>query len=141
MKYIDQNIEEYNLNNGLKIYFINSDKTNDYKISYSVKYGSRDIEFIPINEKEFIKTPKGIAHFLEHKLFEDKDGVNAFEFATSHGSNINAGTGTNSTSYYISGSTNFIEDLDFLTSLLLNPYFTKENIKKELNKLKSLFFF
>lgn len=131
MKYIDQEIQEYTLKNGLKVYLVASDKTEDYLISYCVKYGSHDIEFIPINEKEFIKTPKGIAHFLEHKLFEDKDGVSAFEFASSHGSSINAGTSTNSTTYYIGGSTNFIEDLDFLTNLLINPYFTEENIKKE----------
>ena len=67
------------MENGLDVYFMpKKGFTKKYAV-LATNYGSNDLEFIPINEKEKIVVNAGIAHFLEHKMFEQPDGGNAFD--------------------------------------------------------------
>ena len=78
-----------------------------------------------------IKVPFGIAHFLEHKVFEQKDGKDPFDFFGEHGCDANANTSNYKTTYLFSGSNNFAENLNFLLDYVQEPYFTEENVEKE----------
>lgn len=96
---------------------------------YSVKYGSIDTSYM-IDGKE-INDPMGIAHFLEHKLFELPGGGNAFDLFSKTGGNANAFTSHDMTGYLFSCSDCFNENLDILLSYVNDPYFTVENVAKE----------
>lgn len=92
------------------------------------KYGS--IHNNIIIDKESINLPPGIAHFLEHKMFEKKN-YNVFDTFNKLGGNINAYTNFLSTSYYFNCIDNFYESFNELLNLVSNPYFTNENVEKE----------
>ncbi|MTI66567.1 MAG: insulinase family protein [Firmicutes bacterium] len=118
------------LDNGLKVYFIpREDYTKQYAV-FATNYGSNDNKFIPLGEEEPITVPKGIAHFLEHKLFEEKEG-NIFSKFSDLGSYVNAYTNFNQTAYLFSCSDKFYENLKLLVKFVQNPYFTDENVNKE----------
>ncbi|HOK62287.1 MAG TPA: pitrilysin family protein [Soehngenia sp.] len=118
------------LENGLKIYYYP-------KIGFSKKYavfstgnGSCDNKFKIEGNDEVITLPDGIAHFLEHKLFEDPE-KDFFEKFSSLGADVNAFTNFNQTSYLFSTTENFIECLLELVNLVMEPFFTDENVEKE----------
>lgn len=96
---------------------------------YSVKYGSIDTSYF-VGNKE-VNDPMGIAHFLEHKLFELPGGGNAFDLFSKTGGNANAFTSHDMTGYLVSCSEYFSENLDILLSYVNDPYFTVENVAKE----------
>lgn len=102
-----------------------------YYAIYGTKYGSIDREFIPLGENEKLTLPDGVAHFLEHKLFEMPDGTNAFDHFSQVGGNSNAFTSFNITAYLFSCTENFYENLDILLNFVNTPYFTDENVAKE----------
>lgn len=95
------------------------------------RYGSIDNEFIPKGSDEVIKVPDGIAHFLEHKLFEQPDGTNAFDKFSEYGANANAFTSFNNTCYLFACTDHFNESFAHLLSYVQEPYFTDENVAKE----------
>ena len=96
---------------------------------YSVKYGSIDTSYT-VGGK-LVNDPMGIAHFLEHKLFELPGGGNAFDLFSKTGGNANAFTSHDMTGYLFSCSDHFGENLDILLSYVNDPYFTVENVAKE----------
>lgn len=98
--------------------------------TFTTHYGSIDSEFVVPGEKEPTRVPDGIAHFLEHKLFEEPEG-NVFDKFAALGANTNAYTYYNLTSYLFSCAENFSECLQTLVNFVLNPYFTDENVAKE----------
>lgn len=109
-------------------------KKPDFKKFYSVistKYGSNNAEFSLKGDKEYISIPDGTAHFLEHKLFEQPDGTNAFDKFSLLGANANAFTSFSNTAYLFSATSDFYESLNHLLSYVFTPYFTKENVDKE----------
>lgn len=127
---LNEEIYNVELNNGLKVFYMpKKDYVKKYAI-YSTNYGSVDNSFIPIGEENEITVPEGIAHFLEHKLFEEPD-VNIFDEFAKLGSYVNAFTSNNQTSYLFSCVDNFYENLELLVSFVQDPYFTDENIEKE----------
>ena len=73
----------------------------------ATNYGSNDLEFIPINEKEKMTVNAGIAHFLEHKMFEQPDETDAFEKFSKWGANANAFTNFTTTAYLFTTTENF----------------------------------
>ena len=75
----EQKIYYEKLDNGLDIFLIPNKKVKKYHLEISVKYGSEIEEFIPIKEKEYYKLPLGVAHFLEHKMF-DMENSDPFDF-------------------------------------------------------------
>ena len=76
------------LDNGLKVYLMPKNEFHKTYAIFSTKYGSRDIEFIPLGQKDYLKTPEGIAHFLEHKLFENEDCNVLLEDLTKYDKNV-----------------------------------------------------
>lgn len=124
--------EEFSLSvleNGLKIYLL---EKKNYKSSYAIfgtKYGSIDTAFSVDGGSE-ITVPEGIAHFLEHKLFESEDG-DAFTKYAATGAYANAFTSFDKTCYLFSCSNMFEENLDILLSFVQSPYFTEATVQKE----------
>ena len=96
---------------------------------YAVNFGSCDVNYT-VDGKKY-SDPLGVAHFLEHKLFELPDGRNAFDLFAQYGASANAFTSHNMTAYLFSASDNFNENLEILLSYVNDPYFTDENVEKE----------
>lgn len=114
--------------NGTILAFIPKRKFMQKQAMICFKYGS--IHNNIIIDKESINLPPGIAHFLEHKMFEKKN-YNVFDTFNKLGGNINAYTNFLSTSYYFNCIDNFYENFNELLNLVSNPYFTNENVEKE----------
>ena len=131
IKKLDLDIYEETLENGLKIFVVPKLDVHNVYATFSTKYGSKDNEFIPINENEMIKVPDGIAHFLEHKLFEQKKGLKPFDFYSKTGADCNANTSYNKTTYLFVGQSKIKENLNYLLDFVSQPYFTDKNVEKE----------
>ncbi len=127
----DLDIYEEVLDNGLSIYVIPFQNINNIYATFSTKYGSIHDEFIPIDSEDYYKVPMGVAHFLEHKVFETNDGIEPFNYFSSHGADCNANTSNYKTTYLFSGPTDFEENINFLLDFVQSPYFTDENVEKE----------
>lgn len=128
---LELNLYEETLKNGLRIYMIPNDRINNIYVTYTTFYGSCDNEFIPIGKSEYERVPDGIAHFLEHKVFEQKDGVDPFSFFSKNGADVNAYTSFYGTTYLFSGIEHFKENIQYLLNYVESPYFTDENVEKE----------
>ena len=128
-KNIDLKLYEKKLNNGLSVYVVPKTNINNIYATYTTNYGSVDTKFI-LNGEEII-SPDGIAHFLEHKMFEQKDGVDPFKIFDQNGAVANAATSNYKTTYLFSGPTNFEDNLNTLLNFVSEPYFTDENVEKE----------
>lgn len=121
---------QYKHKSGLTIYLYPMKKFSSSYAVFGTKYGSIDTTFKTDKENEFVTVPEGIAHFLEHKLFESEDG-SAFELFAKTGASANAFTAFDRTCYLFSTTSNFEESLKALVTFVQNPYFTKENVEKE----------
>lgn len=128
---LDLTLYEDVMNNGLRVFIVPKDNVNGVYATLSTKYGSNVNEFVPINDKKMVKVPLGIAHFLEHKMFEMKNGKDPFTFYSERGCDANANTSNIKTTYLFSGSNAFYENLDYLLDYVQSPYFTDENVEKE----------
>lgn len=119
------------MDNGLEVFYIpKKGFINKYAV-LGVDFGSNDLEFIPIGESEAIRVNEGIAHFLEHKMFEQEDGSNAFDEFSRLGASANAFTGFGMTAYLFSATENFYPSLKHLIKYVEAPYYTEENVEKE----------
>ena len=119
------------LENGLDVYFMpKKGFTKKYAV-LATNYGSNELEFIPIGEDKKIRVNEGIAHFLEHKMFEQPDGKNDFDLFSKYGASANAFTNFTMTAYLFSCTENFYECLGHLIDYVQTPYFTDENVEKE----------
>ncbi len=119
------------LENGLDVYFMPKHGFTKKYAVLATNYGSNELEFIPIGEKEKIRVNEGIAHFLEHKMFEQPDGGNAFDKFSKWGASANAFTNFTMTAYLFSATENFYDSLAHLIDYVQTPYFTDENVEKE----------
>ena len=128
---LDQSVYFEKLDNGLEVYLIPYSNKHNYAMHYITKYGSIQTTFIPYGKKDKITVPDGIAHFLEHKMFEQEDGVDPFTFASKTGTYSNASTNYECTRYYFEGNQAFHENLNYLLDFVGSPYFTDENVEKE----------
>lgn len=97
---------------------------------FGTKYGSINTRFRLKGEENYTEVPEGIAHYLEHKLFENED-CDAFEQYAKTGAMGNAYTSFDRTAYLFACSENFTDSLRILLSFVQNPYFTKETVDKE----------
>ena len=129
LKDLDQSVFVEDLDNGLKVILIPMKNRCNYYVNYTAMYGSINLNFK--SDGKIYKSPKGIAHFLEHKMFEQEKGEDVFDFYSKTGTECNAGTSHKKTSYYIYGINNLKENLDYLITLVNSPYFTDENVEKE----------
>ena len=119
------------LETGLTIMCIPKENTRKKYAVFSVEYGSNDNEFIVDGESEKTVIPDGVAHFLEHKLFEQENGTNSLDVLSSLGVEANAYTTNDHTAYLFECTENFYQALDELMDYVQNPYFTDENVEKE----------
>ncbi|MDG5789011.1 pitrilysin family protein [Evansella sp. AB-P1] len=118
------------LPNGLQVYVLPKAGFNKTFATFTTKYGSIDNTFTPLGKQEKFKVPDGIAHFLEHKLFEDEDG-DVFQLFSKQGASANAFTSFTRTAYLFSSTMNVKENLETLLNFVQKPYFTDESVEKE----------
>jgi predicted Zn-dependent peptidase len=97
---------------------------------FATKYGSVDVTFKTNEDSDYVTVPEGIAHYLEHKLFENDD-CDAFQLFAKTGANANAFTSFDKTAYLFSCSQKFEENLEILLNFVQEPYFTDESVEKE----------
>ncbi len=118
------------LANGLDVYILPKKGFNKTYATFTTKYGSIDNHFVPKGEEELVKVPDGIAHFLEHKLFEKEDG-DVFQQFSRQGASANAFTSFTRTAYLFSSTSNVEQNLDTLINFVQEPYFTDKTVEKE----------
>ena len=119
------------LENGLTIMIIPKKGIQKKYVMWATNYGSLDNKFIIPGEKEVTEVPNGVAHYLEHKMFEQENGKNSLDALTELGVDANAYTTTNHTAYLFEATDNFYPALDELMDYVQHPYFTDENVEKE----------
>lgn len=115
---------------GLAVYVIPKEFSTCYA-TLTTRYGSIDNKFRFEGENEYTEVPNGIAHFLEHKMFESEDGTDAFLRYGATGAEANAFTSFTKTSYLFSCTERFNESLEILLDTVYSPYFTPETVAKE----------
>ena len=130
LKGLDISYYTETLSNGLEIILLPDENKKNYFISFATRFGSDVLEFID-QDKKAHKPPLGVAHFLEHKMFEQEDGVDPFTFFSNSGTDSNAATSFDSTQYICSGTKNFNSNLRYLLQFVMSPYYTNENVEKE----------
>lgn len=132
VEYGDLGIKYYTTvhKSGLEIMLIPKDISENYAL-FSTRYGGSDNCFKLEGEKEFTRVPDGIAHYLEHKMFESETGEDTFVRFARYGANANAFTSSNITAYLFGATGYFKENLEILLDYVTHPYFTKENVEKE----------
>ena len=119
------------LENGLTVMIIPKPGVEKKYMIWGTNYGSNDNKFIVPGEEEITEVPNGVAHFLEHKLFEQENGTNSLDVLTALGVNANAYTTNDHTAYLFECTDNFYEAMDELMDYVQHPYFTDENVEKE----------
>lgn len=118
------------LENGLEVYILPKKGFNKTYATFTTKYGSIDNHFVPAGKKELVKVPDGIAHFLEHKLFEKEDG-DVFQQFSRQGASANAFTSFTRTAYLFSSTSDVEKNLETLIDFVQYPYFSEKTVEKE----------
>ena len=119
------------LENGLTIMIIPKKGIQKKYVIWGTNYGSNDSKFVVPGEDKETEVPKGVAHFLEHKMFEQESGINSLDTLTALGVDANAYTTNDHTAYLFECTENFYPALDELMDYVQHPYFTDENVEKE----------
>lgn len=127
---INETLYKEVLPNGLTVYLLPKAEYHKTYGLFSTNYGSIDNEFIPLGQDEYVKVPDGIAHFLEHKMFEKEDG-DVFQKFGEQGASANAFTSFTRTSYLFSTTDQLELNLTTLLDFVQAPYFTEASVKKE----------
>lgn len=127
---LKEDLFQITLPNGLQVFVQPKRGFSSKYAVFATHYGSNDNHFIMPNDGTVKRMPAGIAHFLEHKMFEEKEG-NIFERFAELGASANAYTNYYMTAYLFSGTNNFIPSMHTLLDFVQNPYFTDENVEKE----------
>ncbi|MBR5572784.1 MAG: insulinase family protein [Oscillospiraceae bacterium] len=125
---IGETIHRHTLPNGLQVCIV---PKKDFRRSYAMfatAYGGMDMRFE--QNGQWLDTPAGIAHYLEHKMFDTEEG-NALQMLATNGAEPNAFTSNALTCYYFSSTEKFYENLKILLSFVSVPYFTDESVEKE----------
>ncbi|EDL63976.1 EF-P 5-aminopentanol modification-associated protein YfmH [Bacillus sp. SG-1] len=118
------------MDNGLQVYVLPKKGFNKTYATFTTKYGSIDNHFVPKGSKEYTKVPDGIAHFLEHKLFEKED-EDVFQKFSKQGASANAFTSFTRTAYLFSSTSEVEKNLETLIDFVQAPYFTESTVEKE----------
>lgn len=127
---LQENLYHETLANGLDVYILPKRGFSKTFITFTTKYGSIDRTFIPRGGNEPVTVPDGIAHFLEHKMFEKEDG-DVFQQFSLHGASANAFTSFTRTSYLFSTTDHVYENAKILLDFVQQPYFTAQTVEKE----------
>ena len=125
---IGEEVFHTTLPNGLPVYIVpKKDFLRKYAL-FATHYGGMDMRFE--KDGQWLDTPAGIAHYLEHKMFDTEDG-NALQELAKNGAEPNAFTSNAITCYYFDATDKFYESLEILLSFVSIPYFTDESVQKE----------
>ncbi|MEA4896044.1 MAG: pitrilysin family protein [Oscillospiraceae bacterium] len=127
-KNIDETLISETLPNGLKISIVPKPQFSKSYAMFATNYGGADRRFKLSGQ--WLDTPAGVAHFLEHKMFDMPDG-NALSVLSSRGASPNAFTSSSMTAYHFESTSQFEENLRTLLSFVSTPYFTPESVQKE----------
>lgn len=127
---LDEIIYSKVLDNGLTVKLLPKPTYNKTYALFSTDFGSIDQHFVPLGKKEPVMVPDGIAHFLEHKLFEKKDR-DVFHDFSKYGAAANAFTSFTKTAYLFSTTDYVSQNLKVLLDFVQDPYFTAETVEKE----------
>ncbi|WP_449540076.1 EF-P 5-aminopentanol modification-associated protein YfmH [Ferdinandcohnia sp. Marseille-Q9671] len=127
---LQENLFHEKLANGLNVYILPKKGFNKTYATFTTKYGSVDNQFVPLGKNELVAVPDGIAHFLEHKLFEKEDG-DVFQDFSKQGASANAFTSFTRTAYLFSSTSNVEQNLETLIDFVQSPYFTEKTVEKE----------
>lgn len=118
------------MDNGLDVYILPKKGFNKTFATFTTKYGSIDNHFVPLGKSDYVKVPDGIAHFLEHKLFEKEDG-DVFQQFSRQGASANAFTSFTRTAYLFSSTSDVERNLETLMDFVQEPYFSEQTVEKE----------
>ena len=116
------------LKNGLEVIVVSKPRHAKQYAFFATRYGGMDLRF-QVNGV-WQDTPAGIAHYLEHKMFDTEEG-NALQELAKNGASENAFTSCSMTAYYLTCTEKFYENLRILLSFVSVPYFTQESVEKE----------
>ncbi len=128
---LDEVIYEETLDNGLKVFIYKMKGFVKKYACFETRYGSINNNFVPEGSDALKRFPLGIAHFLEHKLFESNENENVFKVFEDNGAYVNAATSYEKTYYYFDTVDNFDKCLTTLIDFVQSPYFTDETVEKE----------
>lgn len=127
---IDETVYENQMDNGLKLFIIPKKGFQKTFVTYTTQFGSLDHKFKPLGSNDFVTVPDGVAHFLEHKLFEKEEGDLFTEFAEDN-AQVNAFTSFDRTSYLFSATSNVEKNILRLMEMVETPYFSEATVEKE----------
>ena len=125
---IGESVYRETLPNGLEICVVPKPGYAKKYAFFATRYGGMDTRFQL--DGKWLDTPAGIAHYLEHKMFDTKEG-NALQELAKNGAEPNAFTSNAMTGYYFDSTEHFEENLEILLSFVSIPYFTEESVAKE----------
>ena len=125
---IGETVHRHTLKNGLPVYFVPRKGFARKYALFATRYGGMDLRFEL--DGQWLDTPAGIAHYLEHKMFDTQEG-NALQDLAKNGAEPNAFTSNAITVYYFDSTEKFLENLEILLSFVSVPYFTDESVSKE----------
>jgi len=129
-KYLRETVHSATLPGGTRLLVLPMPGKTKRAAVAGVPFGSIDLSFTHPDTGEAVTVPAGVAHFLEHQLFKKAGGDLSEEFAR-HGANDNAVTDLSATYYHFAATEAFEECLDVLLRIVLEPYFTEENVERE----------
>jgi predicted Zn-dependent peptidase len=127
---LGETIFQETLDNGLQVYVLPKPDFKQAFATFSTKYGSIDREFVIPGEDQPTVVPDGIAHFLEHKMFEREDG-DVFNLYAKYGASANAFTSFDITTYLFSATGHIMENIEILLNMCQETFLTDENVEKE----------
>lgn len=119
------------MKNGLEVFVIPFQHANSKYVTFSTKFNSTIVEFVPEGDTKFRKVPNGVAHFLEHQMFSQKNRPDPMIYYSDRGCECNANTSKRKTTYLFSGTNNFDENLEFLLDYVQDPFITDKTVEKE----------
>lgn len=127
---INETIYTEKMDNGLHVFLLPKQEMSKTYGLFSTNYGSIDQTFEPIGKDELVTVPEGVAHFLEHKLFEKEDRDVFADFGR-QGASPNAYTSFTKTAYLFSATNNIEKNVETLIDFVQAPYFSEESVEKE----------
>lgn len=129
-KQLNETVYQETLDNGLKVFLLSKPEMAKTFGIFTTNYGSIDQTFTPIGKDESVTVPEGIAHFLEHKLFEKEDR-DVFQDFTRLGASANAFTSFTKTAYLFTATSQIDKNVKTLLDFVQDPYFSEESVEKE----------
>lgn len=128
---LDEIVNYEKLDNGLDVYILEKKDYHTSSAYFITNFGAIDNIFKTEKNDEYNTYPFGIAHFLEHKLFEGPNGKKVMDVYSKLGAACNAFTNYKTTAFYFTTSENFPKCLNYLLDFVQEPYLTEENVEKE----------